>query len=146
VPIVQESGQLLPERFVPLVVMTRHDRLFEQQVLDLLGQLAPSADDGLTESQSKPIFCCAHIPDPAYRPAVDSRRTGKFKCLAAGWHTRSAGKRLGRVITGPTKRLGGKGKTPAARPDRPGVWGDTGDNPGPRGGAWMNAAGAQTFP
>src|SRR5882757_384440 len=59
-PVVQKSSELFPQRLVALVVMTGDHRLFEQHMLDVLRQAAPSADDGLAKGQGVTIFLGAH--------------------------------------------------------------------------------------
>ncbi len=81
VVVVKVFGQLLPQHFISLALMTECYSAFKQPLLDVLGKIAPKIDDRRTHDAGKPIIPLVqhdglrrfHLGDKIYC-SVPSRR------------------------------------------------------------------------
>jgi hypothetical protein len=55
VTVVKKFGQLLPQHFILLALMTKDDSAFKQVLLDPVGKIGPKIDDRTTQDAGKPI-------------------------------------------------------------------------------------------
>ena len=54
--VVEVFGQLLPQHFISLTLMTEYYSAFKQPLLDVFGKITPEVDDRRTHDASKPII------------------------------------------------------------------------------------------
>jgi hypothetical protein len=56
VVVVKVFGQLLPQHFISLALMTEYYSAFEQPLLDVFGKIAPKIDDRRAHDAGKPLI------------------------------------------------------------------------------------------